>query len=91
MALWCECFNKASKSLSDALELAPTQDAARRLIIRRAFMWYVPLHQVIFQDPRKSSIKNTEVIAMRCTAFFGGDYGALLKKWENLVRSCGSR
>jgi hypothetical protein len=35
MALWCECFTKALNSLSGA----PTQDAASRLIIRRALIW----------------------------------------------------
>jgi hypothetical protein len=27
-------------------------------------------------------VKNTEIIIMRCTAFLGGNYGALLNKWE---------
>jgi hypothetical protein len=58
LALWCEFFIKALNGLSDAIDLAPTQDAACRLIIRRAFL------------------------IMRCTAFLGGDYGALLNKWE---------
>jgi hypothetical protein len=71
--LLCECFIKALNGLSDALELAPTQDAASRLIIRRAFMLYVLLPQLIFRNPRKSSIKNTEIIIMRCIANLGGN------------------
>jgi hypothetical protein len=37
---------------------------------------------VIFQNPGKSSIKNTEIITMRCTAFLGGNDRAYLNKWE---------
>jgi hypothetical protein len=39
MSIWVQCYIKASNGLSDALELAPTQDAASCLIIRRALMW----------------------------------------------------
>jgi hypothetical protein len=58
------------------------QDAASRLIIRRAFMWYIPLPQLIFRNPGKSSKKNNEIIIMRCVEFLNGNYGALLNKWE---------
>jgi hypothetical protein len=37
---------------------------------------------LIFRNPCKSSIKNTEIIIMRCTAFLGGNYGALFNKRE---------
>jgi hypothetical protein len=43
MSIWVQCYIKASNGQSDALELAPTQDAASRLVIRRAFMWYILL------------------------------------------------
>jgi hypothetical protein len=39
MSIWVHSYIKASNGLSDALVLVPTQDAASRLIIRRAFMW----------------------------------------------------
>jgi hypothetical protein len=45
-------------------------------------MLYVRLPQLIFRNRGKSSIKNTENITMRCTAFLGGNYGALLNKWQ---------
>jgi hypothetical protein len=35
-----------------------------------------------FRNPGKSSIKKTEIITMRCIAFLGRNYGALLNKWE---------
>jgi hypothetical protein len=43
-------------------------------------MWYILLPQLIFRNPGQSSIKNTEIIIMRCTAFLGGNYGALSNK-----------
>jgi hypothetical protein len=43
-------------------------------------MWYVLLPQLIFRNPRKSSMTYTEIITMRCFAFLGGNYGALLNK-----------
>jgi hypothetical protein len=76
MAIWVQCNIKASNGLSDALELDPTYDPASRLIIRRAFMCYIHLPQLIFRNPGKSSIKNTEIITMRCINFLGGNYGA---------------
>jgi hypothetical protein len=82
MSIWVQCYIKASNGLSDALELVPTQDAASRLIIRRAFMWYILLPQLIIRNPGKTSTKNTEIIIMRCVDFLGGNYGALLNKWE---------
>jgi hypothetical protein len=45
-------------------------------------MWYILLPQLIFRTPGKSSIMNTAIIIMRCTAFLDGYYGALLNKWE---------
>jgi hypothetical protein len=45
-------------------------------------MWYIFVPQLIFRNPRKSSIKNTEIIIMRCTAFLGGNDEALLDKWK---------
>jgi hypothetical protein len=47
MAIWVQCYIKASNGLSYALELDPMQDAASRLIIRRAFMCYILLPQLI--------------------------------------------
>jgi hypothetical protein len=82
MSIWVQCYIKASNGLSDALELAPTQDAASRLIIRQAFMWYILLPQLIFRTPGKSSKKSNEIIIMRCVDFLNGNYGALLNKWE---------
>jgi hypothetical protein len=81
-ALWCECYIKASNGLSDALELDPTQDAASCLIIRRSFIWSIILPQLIFRNLRMNSIKKTEIIIMRRTAFLGRNYGALLNMWE---------
>jgi hypothetical protein len=66
MALWCKYSIKALNG--------------HRLIIRRAFMWYVLLLQLNFRDPRKSSIKINETIIMRCATFLGGDFGALLNE-----------
>jgi hypothetical protein len=45
-------------------------------------MWYVLLPQLIFRNHCKSSITKTEIIILRCTAFLGGNHGALLKMWE---------
>jgi hypothetical protein len=45
-------------------------------------MWYILLPQLIFRNPGKNLIKNTEIIITRCTAFLGGNYGALVNKWE---------
>jgi hypothetical protein len=45
-------------------------------------MWYILLPQLKFRNPGKSSKKNTEITIMRCVAFLGGNYGALLNKWD---------
>jgi hypothetical protein len=45
-------------------------------------MWYVLLPKLTFRNPGKSSMKITEIITMRCTAFLCGDCRALLNKWE---------
>jgi hypothetical protein len=78
MALWCECYIEASNGLSDALGFDPTHDEGSHLIIHRAFMRYVLLPQFILRNSRKSPIKNTGIINMRCTAFHGRNYGASL-------------
>jgi hypothetical protein len=84
MSIWVQCYIKASNGLSDALELAPTQDAASRLIIRRAYMWYILLPQLIFRTPGKSPTKNNEIIITRCNAFLGG-------KLRGIIEQVGSR
>jgi hypothetical protein len=57
--------------------------ADRRLIIRRALMWYAILPALILRVVGQNSLKTSNTVVKRCYQFINSDYGALINSWES--------